>query len=120
VNQHDDGTRSTNRPEPNVRSSPGSTSGSGSAAAHSSSAAMPARGAYQRRAAASHRAPAAFAASFSEKGTSSQIRAAIRLLAHVDRFPLDQLRNHQVSHHPTVEVRAPTGTEIQPKMIRDM
>jgi hypothetical protein len=57
VNQQEDGTRSTNRPLPRLRSSPGSKSGTGAFAIHRASVSTSASGAYQRLAPASHRAP---------------------------------------------------------------
>lgn len=80
VNQHDRGTRSTNSPDPNPRSSPGRSGGRSGSATHRSRPGSPARGANQRLAAGSQRAPSALASSFSAKGTSSQTRATPPLL----------------------------------------
>src|SRR3954453_2068998 len=76
VNQQVDGTRSTNRPSPKLRSSPGKSSGirNSQRASFGSSAAW---GAYQRRWSGSQRAPADLAASFSAYGTSSHKRPGI-------------------------------------------
>ncbi len=49
VNQHEEGTRSTNRPEPSERSSPGSRSGMSGSAAQRARSITACAGAYQRR-----------------------------------------------------------------------
>src|SRR3954452_23758594 len=76
VNQQVDGTRSTNRPWPKLRSSPGKSSGirDSQRASFGSTATW---GAYQRRWSGSQRAPANLAASFSAYGTSSHKRSGI-------------------------------------------
>jgi len=75
VNQHEAGIRSTNNPEPNVRSSPGNTAGKGAAGAHRLNPASRPGGAYHRRSAISQRAPSRFASSFSANGTSTYARS---------------------------------------------